>query len=67
MELALARELIAKWGLVAGVPDGESGSGHQLFRMMTPTEIVARACETAELAFGEFVARGWFTEAIDDQ
>ena len=64
-QINMACDLMARWGLVAAVPDGENSDGSMRSRLMTPAEIVARACETAEMALAEFVARGWYE--MDDQ
>lgn len=48
-EARIAQEMIAKWGMVAGVPDGEDSSGRLRLRLMTPQELVDRAFETAKL------------------
>ena len=62
-QIQMASTLVEKWGLVAGMPDGENSDGSQRFRLMTPDEIVARACETAQAAYAEFIARGWYVES----
>lgn len=52
-EACLAFDLIQKWGLVAGVPDGEDSSGRTKPRLQTPEELVERAFAAAKLAFTE--------------
>jgi hypothetical protein len=47
--------------LVSGsqvVPDGETTSGDQKFRVLTPEEVVERAVALAELTFERLIARG---------
>jgi len=61
-EARLATNLIEKWGMVAAMPDGEDSSGRQKARMMDPSEIVHRACETARLAADAFYAADWMVE-----
>ncbi len=55
----LASVLIERWGMVAGVDDGEDTAGRAKLRLQTPEDVVTRACETAERAITEFKARGW--------
>ena len=65
-----ATGFIEKFGCVACVPDGEDSSGKQAFRLATPSEMVDRACETAQRLYAEFEFRGWLTEVpeavVDD-
>lgn len=56
---AFAKEIIARWALVAGESDGEDSAGRSKLRCMTPTESATRACDVADAAFGEFYKRGW--------
>jgi len=46
----LAFDLVARWGAVAGAPDGEDSSGRAKLRLQTPQELVERAFECAERA-----------------
>lgn len=46
----IAFVFIEKWGMVAGIPDGEDSAGRQKVRLGTPQEIVDRAFECALLA-----------------
>lgn len=55
---AFAMLLIEKWGLVAALPDGEDSSGRAKLRLPTSEELVARAFEIAEAAFGHAAMRG---------
>lgn len=45
----LALEMVQKWGMVAGMPDGEDSSGRHKLRLSTPDELTDRAIITAEL------------------
>ncbi|MCV9940933.1 hypothetical protein OIU35_31670 [Boseaceae bacterium BT-24-1] len=56
---ALAATLIEKWGMVACTGEGEDSAGRQRLRLLSPEEVVVRACDTADIAFTEFDARGW--------
>ena len=62
VEADIAHELIARWGLVAGTPDGEDSAGRQKLALATPEDLVERACKTAELTVKEFEMRGWFMD-----
>lgn len=55
----IALELIAKWGMVAGIDSGEDSTGRSKHRLQSPEELVERACQTAELAFASLEQRGW--------
>lgn len=56
-EAALA--MMERWGMVAGVPDGEDSAGRQKLRLATSEELVSRACEVADMAYAAFAERGW--------
>lgn len=58
----MAHVLIEKWGMVAGIPDGEDSAGRSALRLMTPDEIVGRSFETAELFEAAAFARGHMLE-----
>ena len=58
-----AVSFVERWGAVAATPDGmEDSAGRQALRMMTPTELVTRATETADLLFVVLIANGWAVE-----
>ena len=59
-EARIAEALIERWGIVAARSDGEDSAGRQKLALLTPQELVERACETAALACAEFDRRGWF-------
>ena len=54
-----AMECIARWGMVAGMPDGEDSAGRAKLRCLTPTEVATKACDCSDRAFVEFEKRGW--------
>ena len=54
-----AMQLIERWGMIAGTPDGEDSAGRMKVRLLAPEEIVARACRTAEIAFEQFAHKDW--------
>ena len=58
----LASELIARWGRVSAKPQGEDSAGRQAAALHTPAEVVARACEMAELAWTAFGSHGWLVK-----
>ena len=59
LKAKLAMAMVERWGGVAGKPDGVDGAGRQQSRLQTPDELVARACETAELCIETFRDRNW--------
>src|SRR5271168_10955 len=61
LEAQLAISLVEKWGMVSGVDAGEDSTGHSKFRLLTPREVVNRACETSETLIAEIRSRNWFT------
>jgi len=58
----MATALIERWGLVAAEDGGEDGASRAKLRLMTPEEVVQRACDTAHLAIESFKSRGWLHE-----
>uniref|UniRef100_A0A6H1ZB18 Uncharacterized protein n=1 Tax=viral metagenome TaxID=1070528 RepID=A0A6H1ZB18_9ZZZZ len=62
LRAVLASELLARWGLVVARPDGEDTAGRQKAALMSPAEIVERACNVADLAISEMEKRDWFLE-----
>jgi hypothetical protein len=58
-EARMASLLIDRWGMVVGGTDGEDSAGRSKLRLLSPEEIVERACATAQLAVAAFRARGW--------
>jgi hypothetical protein len=55
----MAWELIKRFGLIAGEPEGEDSSGRAVMRAMDTIEVVARACAITEATWNEFEKRGW--------
>ena len=49
LEARLAFAFIEKWGMVAGMDDGEDSAGRQKLRLATPKEATDRAFEIAKL------------------
>lgn len=56
-EAKLAMSCIERWGMVAGMPDGEDSSGRAKLGLMPPDELVERAFDVAHLAFSEMRKR----------
>jgi len=54
-----AIEFIEKWGMVAGIEDGEDSSGRSKLRLATPKEVVERAIEITTLMFNAFDDLEW--------
>ena len=59
-EARLAISLVERWGMVSAVDAGEDSSGRSKGRLLTPREVVNRACETAEVMVAEIRSRNWF-------
>lgn len=55
----LAERLIHHFGVVAAATDGEDSAGRAKLKLLSPEEVVARACQIAELAHLEFQKRDW--------
>ncbi len=53
---------------VAGIPDGVSASGEQLFRLCEPKEVVTRSTEITEKMYAELERRRWLvdTPSLDE-
>jgi hypothetical protein len=54
-----ALALLERWGMIAAEIDGEDSAGRTKARLMTPEEMVTRACDTANLVWDEFEKREW--------
>ena len=50
-------EMISRWGMVAGIPDGEDSSGRSKLRLSTEEELVNRAFKISDLMFNELELR----------
>lgn len=59
LKARLSATLIEKWGMVAGIPDGEDSAGRSKLRLLTPQEVVDRATETADIVVDAFRTLGW--------
>ena len=59
LEAELAWALTERWGMVAGIPDGEDTAGRTKLALLSPREVVNRACDTAGLFYKEVDRRGW--------
>jgi hypothetical protein len=49
IEADFAESLIARWGMVAAIPDGEDSQGRSRLRLQTPQELIDRAFEVARI------------------
>lgn len=54
--------LLEKWGLVLGQTGPEDSAGRATVAPLPPKEVVARAFDTADAAYKEILARGWYVE-----
>jgi len=59
IEAKIAFSLVERWGLVAGVPDGEDSAGRQKLRLATNQELVDRACNVAALLVNRCRSNDW--------
>ena len=57
-----ALELIGRFGLIAGEPDGEDSAGRQKGAVMPVAEVVARACDLSRAAFDALRESGWMVK-----
>lgn len=66
MRADFAKEMIRSYGIIAGRPgrEGEATTKDAL-TIQAPAEVVARACDIADLAFAEFDRRGWLLTLLD--
>ena len=56
LKARMAKEMVERWGCVAGMPDGEDSSGRQRWRLRTPEELAQHACDAADRE------RGWLLD-----
>ena len=61
-EAAFAQELMRQLAIATAHLCGEDSSGRQKLRLLTPDEIVERACEISAKSYAEFAKRGWLLE-----
>ena len=59
LEAKFAMALIERWGMVAGIEDGEDSAGRAKIRLISSKEVVERAVDVTSRAMAEFEARGW--------
>ena len=59
-------EFISRWGMIAGVPDGEDSAGRAKIRLATTEELVKRAFDVVELMFNEAKVRGMTLEITQE-
>lgn len=55
---SLASQFVDRWGMVAGLPDGEDSSGRAKLRLATVQETVDRAFAMAEEIYSQARIRG---------
>lgn len=61
-QAAFAMDLMKHLGICAGRPDGEDSTGRQKGALLSPDEVVTRACSIADIAWQEFQKRGWILD-----
>lgn len=61
----LALTFLERWGMVAGIEDGEDSAGRAKLKLLSPDEIVDRAFTIAEKALAAAKARGHLIDAPD--
>ena len=64
-EGSFALQLVERFGLIAGQPDGEDTAGRAKARMLTPVETVARAFDLAAESFRVMRERGMLVQLPD--
>ena len=62
LEAQYALNMIDRWGVVAGKPDGEDSAGRSILCVVPEDEVVSRAFNLAEKAFAEARRRGLMVE-----
>lgn len=55
----MAWELMKRFSMIAADLEGEDSEGRAQYGLLSPDQIVVRACEIAECAWDAFQARGW--------
>jgi hypothetical protein len=65
MKARLAVNMVEKWGMVAGIEDGEDGSNRAKFRLATPDELVERAISVTEKLFDKLNENKWIEQIPD--
>ena len=58
----IAAQYVERWGMVAGMPDGEDSTGRQQLRLSTKNELVSRALDIAEELYAQADARGFLVQ-----
>jgi len=59
---AIVEEMLARWGMVAAIPDGEDSKGRSKLRLSTPQELVVRAFEITDLFLAKLGEEEGITE-----
>ena len=57
-----AARLMERIALATAKIEGEDSCGRAKMKLLTPEEIVSRACNISEIAFREFENREWYTK-----
>ncbi len=54
--------MLEKWGMVAGIDNGEDSAGRAKISLMPIGKLIDRAFECADAAYSEIERRGWSME-----
>jgi hypothetical protein len=49
-------------GMMAGIHDGKDAKGEDVFKLLTPAQLVERAVQISELAYATFATKKWTFE-----
>ena len=55
-------DMVSRWGMIAGEPDGEDSSGRAKLKLATEKDLVKRAFRMADLMFDELEIRDWLIQ-----
>jgi len=55
----MAWELLQRFATIAAETKGEDSTGRAKLELLSPNDVVARACDIAEVAWDEFARRDW--------
>ena len=55
----MAWELLQRFATIAAETKGEDSAGRAKLELLSPNDVVARACDIAEVAWDEFARRDW--------
>ena len=59
----MVMEMISRWGMVAGEPDGEDSNGRTKLKLLSEKDLVKRAFKISDLMFEELEIRDWMIQS----